>query len=160
MAVGLLLCGCGKEDEVMMVRMYLQAPQQGYSESLTRELTLPVSQMTYKVRREPVIMERMITNVDLVRVQPSNDFALQFQLDQEGRRRLLETSVGQRGQVLITTVNEVPIGARRLTGPISDGLYFTFAQELTQAELGKVAQELKENAVFVQEVRENRSMLR
>ncbi len=152
------LAGCGRQEEVMLVRMYLEAPTEGVGERMTFPVTLPRSGLSYAVYRQPVLLERMIVQVDRARVA-SGRVALRFVLDDEGRRELYRLSVSQRGRAIVTTINSVPVGVRVLDGTIEDGVFFTFV-EVDGEELEALAVALQENAVKVREIAAKRSMLR
>lgn len=153
------LTGCfGFGDEIMVVRLHLEVPERGLSDGLADTVTLERSRLQIRVSKTASILERNILDVDLVRVE-NGRLALRMVLDGEGRRELYRLSVAHRGRFLVLRVNGVALGARRLDGPIADGIYFTFT-ELPPEEMGKLAEELKKNAEKVQEIRRERSSIR
>lgn len=141
-----------------MVRFFLETSAEGLSSAFMQEITLPRSGLTYVVRRDPIILERNIQQVDLVRVD-SGRLALRFQLDAEGKQNLYRASVANRGRALILTINNLPTGARLLDGPIADGVLYTFT-ELQPSELEEIATELQDNVLLIQELKSENSLLR
>lgn len=155
----MLLGGCGEEEDVMLVRFFVEAPEEGFSPAFTEPMTLSRSGLTYVVHRNPIIMERNITQVDLVRVQPGNRLALRFLLDREGRANLYRASVAKRDSRLLLTVNGVAIGMRVLEQTISDGVLYTFTEYSDEADIEQLAQELQQNVLRVHEIKDNHSLL-
>lgn len=114
-------------------------------------MTLPNSGLTYYVKPDPIITEGNVTNVQLVRVQ-SGQLAFLFQLDEFGTRALYRESVSNKGRMIVTTVNEVAIGARQIDGTIADGKLYTFT-DLSPEEMEKLYLDLVDNQKQVQELK-------
>jgi hypothetical protein len=149
-----LLLGCGKEnedDEVMLVRFHLQATSSGIDTALQETLTLQRSGLTYTVNRQPLLHERGILAVDMVRVA-SGKTALRFQFDRAGQRALYTASVAAADRALILRVNTVAIGVRMLDGPITDGVLYTFT-ELSDEQLETLVLELKNSVQKIHELK-------
>jgi len=148
----LFLGGCGEDSKPdKLVRIYIENPSAGRTGVWAKPLTMPNSGLTYYVKPDPLITEANITNVQLVQVQ-SGHFALLFHLDEFGTRALYRASVAENGRMLITTVNEVPIGARQIDGAISDGRLYTFT-DLSEEETKKLYEELFKNQEKVQDLK-------
>jgi hypothetical protein len=102
------------------------------------------------LQREPLIHEFEIVNVELVEVDLG--LALLIQTSSEGARALYRGTVSNMGGRIVLTVNENPIGARRIDGAIQDGNFYTFV-ELSDQALADLVLELKESIVELQNMK-------
>ena len=121
-----------------------------YLESTTGEgnkITLPRSGITAMVSTKPVLSEGDIVNVELIEVDLGK--CLMFELTPAASRDYYRTSVSQNGRRVFLTINQVPLGARRIDGAISDGRLFVFV-EVPDAELPALVADLKKSAVAIQ----------
>lgn len=141
----------------MLVRFFLESRHASIGSAFTAELALERSGISYTVDKAPVILERNVLAVDLVRVE-SGRLALRFTLNDEGRRNLQRASVSSRDHALVLAINTVPVGVRILDTPIIDGVLYTFT-ELPESELEDLAARLQENAVRIQELADSNSMI-
>ncbi len=155
--LSLLLAGCG-EEEVDMMRFFLEAPERGLSDAFIDTVTLKNSGLTYTIQSKPALVETNIVNVELVRVNPGPKLALAFYLDNAGRRALYRMSISNRDASLIFNYKGQAIGARTLDGPIDDGILYMFV-ELPDNETAQLAVLLKENAERAQKQLRDTSML-
>ena len=150
LVVGGLFVGCNSLKDVDRVRFYAEVPDIGISRGLSTRLTMERSGLRYTVVREPVIFERNIIGVDLIRVE-SGRLALQFMLDGEGTRALRRATLAHRGRHLIFTYNDMALGATRIDAPIMDGLVRTFV-ELPDERVEQLALQLQKNVEIVHDV--------
>ena len=111
------------------------------------KVSLPISGTQIKLEREPVVGEYDIINVDLVKVDMG--MALLIQVTDKGARELYRRSVTHSGSRVVFTTNGYAIGARRLSGTIEDGQFFTFV-EIPDEELGQFVIDLKASIAELQ----------
>lgn len=134
-------CKTTPEVENMLIpRVMLESRGAEYGALRGRTLTLPVSRTEVFVDREPAIPEFDILNVELVKVDMG--LALLIEMNDSGARALYRFSVTNRGSRLVFTVNDKPIGTRRLDTVISDGKLYTFV-EVKDEEIGQLVLDLK-----------------
>jgi len=99
------------------------------------------------VNSKPVITEGDIANVDLVQVDLGK--CLYFQLTPTASRDFYRMSVTHQGRRLVLVIDGVALGARRIDGPITNGVVFIFA-EVPEEELPKLVENLKKSAAALQ----------
>ncbi len=90
------------------------------------ELTLPRSGVKIIANAKPVLTETDITAVELVQVELGK--CLGFQLSPTAARDFYRMSVVAQGRRLVVSINDTPLGARRIDGPIADGVVFVFVE--------------------------------
>ena len=132
-----------RDYTAMSARFFLEAPT---SEDGT-PVTLPQSGVRLAVNSKPVITEGDITNVELVQVDLGK--CLLIQLTGSATRDFYRLSVTQQGRRLVMTVNGETVGARRLDGPITNGVIYVFV-EMPDAELPALVNNLKKTSVAMQ----------
>lgn len=145
-----LLVGCKKDDEfenLRVPRLMVEARGVNYGSLTGTTATLPVSGTQIPLQSEPLASEFEIANVELVKVDMG--MALLIQLTERGARDLYRSSVSNNGGRIVLTVNGNPIGARRLTGAIEDGNFYTFV-EVDDEELGQLVLDIKETLNEIQ----------
>lgn len=148
--------GCGgRTVDGKPMNFYVQVGDSGSMSTKSRAMKMPDG-MSFFVKPEPIMRERNVTNVDLVRVA-NGRLALLFYLDDEGTNKLYRTSVTERGRFMIFEYNGVPIGERMLEAPISDGRYFTFIN-LPEDEMEELVSSLRENISKIQQARASNRM--
>ncbi len=116
-------------------------------------LSLSKSGLNYNVFAEPIVKSWNVLNVEAVRVQ-SGKMALRFYFDDEGQRELYRDSVTNRGRMIITVVDDIPIGARQIDGPMPGGIFYTFT-ELSDEELLDLVAKMKESLKEVNQLKRN-----
>jgi hypothetical protein len=110
-------------------------------------LRLPQSGVNLAVNSKPVITEGDIANVDLVQVDLGK--CLYFQLTPTASRDFYRMSVTHQGRRLVLVIDGVALGARRIDGPITNGVVFIFA-EVPEEDLPKLVENLKKSAAALQ----------
>ena len=111
------------------------------------EMVLPQSETSIKVDPKPVLTEFDVVRVDVVEVELGK--CLQFQLTPAASRDLYRLSVANQGQRLVLMVKGRAMGARRIDGPLGDGLLLVFVETpddklpALQTGLNKTAVELQ-----------------
>ena len=110
-------------------------------------LTLPQSGVRVSVNAQPVITEGDIINVELVQVELGK--CLLVQLTPTATRDFYRLSVTHQGRRLVLMVNGKTLGARRLDGPIANGIVYLFV-EMPEAELPDFVDNLKKSSVAMQ----------
>ncbi len=127
-------------EKVLIPRFMIESRGTEYGALRGSVMKLPYSKMEIVVDREPVISELDIINVELVKVELG--LALLIELNDTGARALYRTSVTNKGNRLVFTVNNKAIGARRLDQAINDGKLYTFV-EVREEEMGQLVLDLK-----------------
>jgi hypothetical protein len=110
-------------------------------------MTLPQSGVRVSVNSKPVLTEGDIVNVELVQVDLGK--CLLVQLTPSAARDFYRLSVTHQGRRLVLLVNDKPLGARRLDGPIANGVVYVFV-ELPETELAGFVSNLKKSSVAMQ----------
>jgi hypothetical protein len=110
-------------------------------------LVLPQSGVRLTVNTKPVITEGDVINVELVQVDLGQ--CLLFQLTPSASRDFYRLSVTHQGRRLALIVNDVALGARRIDGPITNGVVYVFA-EMPDSELPTLVQNLKKSSAALQ----------
>lgn len=139
----------GKLENPAVPRLLLEPRGVNYGSpsSGTRVLKLPTTGTEYVVSANPLINEFEILNADMVKVDLG--VALMLRLSDRGARALYRASVTNIGSVVVLTINDNAVGARRLDGAISDGTFYTFV-ELPEDELGQLVLDIKETIIQLQ----------
>ena len=147
MMVACLLGGCASKDRPRdfvptVVRFFLEsASQDGIP------LTLPQSGVSVVVNSKPIITEGDIVNVELVQVELGK--CLFFQLTPSATRDFYRLSVAHQGRRFALMIDDVAVGARRVDGPITNGVVFVFV-ELPDAALPALVEKLKKSCAVLQ----------
>lgn len=137
----LLLSGCETTkstpmDQPLVARFFLEtragAPGLG--------VQLPVSRVTLNVSPKPVLVEYDIANVTYAKVDLG--WCLYFQFTPAAARDLYRMSVSNLGARLVLTLNDMPVGARRIEQAIPDGSLLIFV-ELPNEDLPPAAERIK-----------------
>lgn len=151
--LALLLCGCNKdklEDEDLKIpRLMVETRGVDYGGLGGQVVELPVSGTRISLRKEPLLNEFDIVNVELVKVDMG--LALLFQTNGGGARALYRGTVSNMGGRIVLTVNNNAIGARRVDRAIQNGKFYTFA-EVDDEELGQLVLEMKKTIKQLQEL--------
>lgn len=149
-ALGLALAagaGCGTTKPPLdytpkAARFYLEAASGDGT-----PLQLPRSGVNLAVNSKPVITEGDIANVDLVQVELGK--CLYFQLTPAATRDFYRMSVSHQGRRLVLVIDGVALGARRIDGPITNGVVFVFA-EVPDEDLPALVDNLKKSSSALQ----------
>lgn len=110
-------------------------------------LMLPQSGVRMTVNPKPVITEGDIINVELVQVDLGK--ALLVQLSPSASRDFYRLSVTHQGRRLVFLVAGNPIGARRIDGPIINGVVYVFI-EIPEPDMPAFVENLKKSSVAMQ----------
>lgn len=152
LALLLLFSACRKEkveeEDLRVPRLMLEARGLNYGALTADSVTLPVSGTKVSLRKEPLVNEFEITNVELVEVELG--LALLVQTSELGARALYRGTVTGMGGRIVLTVNGNAIGARRVEAPIEDGNFYTFV-EVDDEALGQLVLDMKETIAYLQE---------
>lgn len=146
-AAALVGAGCGTSKKPLD---YTPQAARFYLESASGDgtpLRLPHSGVNLAVNSKPVITEGDIANVDLVQVELGK--CLYFQLTPTASRDFYRMSVTHQGRRLALVIDGVALGARRIDGPITNGVIFVFA-EVPDEDLPKLVENLKKSAAALQ----------
>lgn len=145
-AFGFAMCGCATppaaSGEPALARFFLES-----SNRAGREMILPQSETAITVDVKPVVSEFDIVRVDIAEVELGK--CLQFQLTPAASRDLYRLSVANQGQRLVLMVKGRAMGARRIDGPLGDGVLLVFVEtpddqlSALQAGLNKTSAELQ-----------------
>jgi len=106
----------------MVVRFFLETRpgEAGVS------LHLPVSGVSVVVAAKPILVEYDILNAEVAHVELGNCLMLQF--TPAAARDLYRLSVASVGRRLVLTLNDEPVGARRIEQAIADGTVLVFVE--------------------------------
>ena len=140
------LAGCAtstpKGPPPMVARFFVEAANTGGT-----TLVLPTSGVQIAVNAQPVLSEADIVAVELARVDLGP--CLMFQVAPGATRDLYRLTASHQGRRLVLMINGGPVGARRIDGPIADGVLFIFV-EVPDAALPRLVEELKRGVAAVQ----------
>ena len=144
----LVLAGCASSGhrgdfKPVQARFFLEA-----ASGSGLPLTLPRSGVNLAVNPKPVITEGDIVDVDLVQVDLGR--CLMFRLTPSAARDFYRLSGSHQGRRLVLVIDDAALGARRIDGPITDGIVFVFV-ERPDAELPALVESLKKSAAALQE---------
>lgn len=134
-------------ENMQVPRLMIESRGMSYGGSGVSSVTLPISGSSIKLEREPIVAEYDIINVEMVKVDLG--LALMIQVTDKASRELYRRSVTHAGSRVVFTCNDQAIGARRLTGVIEDGLWYTFV-EIPDDELGQFVLDLKASIAELQ----------
>ena len=108
---------------------------------------LPVSGVRVSVGAKPVFTEGDVATVELVQVDLGR--CLMFQLTPAAARDLYRVTGANQGRRLVLLLNQVPVGARRIDAPLTDGQVLMFV-EVSDAALPVLVANLKMTAAELQ----------
>jgi hypothetical protein len=142
----LLLAGCQTAEKVdytpTLARFFLEE-----ADARTIGATLPQSGVRVMVGPKPVLTEGDIVNVELMQVELGK--CLMFQLTPAAARDLYRVSGSNQGRRLVLFLNNLPVGARRMEGPLAEGAVLMFV-EVPDAALPALVENLKKTSAAVQ----------
>jgi hypothetical protein len=151
-AVGLVcalaaLVGCAtmpaaKDPAPKWARFYLES-----ADARANVVLLPRSGVRIAVGTQPVLAENDIVNVELMQVELGK--CLMFQLTPTATRDFYRLTGANQGKRLVLTINDEPLGARRIDGALADGVVFVFA-EVPEAAMLPLVAGLKKSALALQ----------
>ncbi len=147
MMVACLVGGCASKDRP---RDFVPTTVRFFLESASQDgipLTLPQSGVGLIVNARPILTEGDIVNVELVQVELGK--CLFFQLSPSATRDFYRISVTHQGRRFALMIDEVAVGARRVDGPITNGVVFVFV-ELPEASLPALVEKLKKSSAVLQ----------
>jgi len=142
-----LLGGCASTEKPKgyvptVARFFLE---NGNNEGIP--VKLPQSGVSLMLNSKPVITEGDIVNVDLVQVDLGK--CLLFHLTPAGVRDFYRLSVSHQGRRLALQIDGIVVGARRIDGPITNGMIFVFV-ELPDAALPALVDKLRMTSTEIQ----------
>ncbi|MCX6951549.1 MAG: hypothetical protein NTV51_05100 [Verrucomicrobia bacterium] len=151
--LGLALAGCqssaAKKDYTpTQARFFLEE-----ADARAVSVTLPKSGVRIAIGPKPVFTEGDFVNVELMQVDLGK--CLLFQFTPAAARDLYRVSGSNQGRRLVLFLNNVPIGARRMEGPLADGAVLVFA-EVPDADLPVLVDNLKKTSAEIQRVASRR----
>ena len=113
----------------------------------TAAVELPISGVRVAIGAKPVFTEGDIADVDLMQVELGR--CLMFQLTPAAARDLYRLTGASQGRRLVLMLNQVPVGARRIEAPLTDGQVFMFV-EVSDAALPVLVTNLKKTTAELQ----------
>jgi hypothetical protein len=142
----LLTSGCQTKDTPMdqplVARFYMEV-RPGVAGVAAQ---LPVSKVMVNVNPKPVLVEYDIVDVNFAKVDLG--WCLYFQFSSAAARDLYRLSVANLGGRLVLTLNDTPIGVRRLDQAVADGNLLIFV-EVPNEELPPIAERLKRTTAAI-----------
>lgn len=144
-----LVAGCGsistkRKFDIAAVRFLIEA-NPGEAGVMVR---LPRSESTITVVPKVLFTEFDVTNVEILASELGP--VMLFQFTSEAGRDLYRQTVTRQGLRIVTTVNNLPIGAVRVERPISQGYVLTHV-EVDAADLEKLAKDIKRTSEAARE---------
>ena len=109
-------------------------------------LHLPVSGVSVTVAAKPILVEYDILNAEVARVELGQCLLLQF--TPAAARDLYRLSVASVGRRLVLTLNDEPVGARRVEQAMPDGTVLVFV-ERPDADLPALVGRIKRTAADI-----------
>ena len=125
------------------VELFLESNEPG-----AEVLELPQSLVHIPVRAQPVLAGSDVTSVEVVGSEMGKALQVKFTATAAQELRRVSAAAGRRRLVL--TINSVPLGALRLSGPITEGQIAVFL-EVPDAYLPRLLTNLKAEGVPVAE---------
>jgi hypothetical protein len=107
---------------------------------------LPVSGVSVTVAAKPVLVEYDILNAEVAKVELGQCLMLQF--TPAAARDLYRLSVASMGRRLVLTLNDEPVGARRIDQALGDGTLLVFV-ERPDAELPALVERIKRTSADI-----------
>jgi len=104
-----------------LARFFLETGDSG-----TAAIELPVSGVRVTIGAKPVFTEGDVVAVELMQVELGK--CLMFQLTPTAARDLYRLTGASQGRRLVLMLNQVPVGARRIEAPLSDGRVYMFVE--------------------------------
>lgn len=139
-----MLAGCAstaqRDFTPMAARLFLET-------SGGVAVTLPQSGVTIPVGAQPVVTEFDLSGVEIARVELGD--CLLLRLSASAARDLYRMTAANQGRRLVLTVNGEALGARRIDGPMSEGLVLVFV-EIPDAKLPELVKNLRATAAEAQ----------
>jgi len=114
-------------------------------------ITLPVSGTQLRIYGKPLFGPLDIIRIEMVQVD--RGLAVRYLLTPSASRELMRSTGDNVGYAFIFFDNESPIGARRISGIIEDGILYTFL-EVPDEKLPELVNEM--NRTLVEFRRKNR----
>ena len=141
------LAGCQTKeasplDETLVARFFMEV--RTGTPGVT--VQLPVSKVVLNINPKPVLVEYDITNVEFAKVDLG--WCLYFQFSSAAARDLYRLSAANLGGRLLLTLNDTPIGVRRLDQPVTEGGFLIFL-EVPNEELPPIAERLKRTSAAI-----------
>lgn len=146
---GLALAGCAsrsppRDYTPRVARFFIEAV-----DNRSTTVALPQSGVQVALNAQPVLTEGDIADVALAEVDLGK--CLMFQIVGGATRDLYRLTASHQGRRLVLTIDGKPLGARRIDGPITDGVLFIFV-EVPEADLPALVRDLKKSSAEFQRV--------
>lgn len=143
----LLLNGCQTAepsplDQTLIARFFMEV--RPGTAGVT--VQLPVSKVVLNINPKPVLVEYDIVNVEFAKVDLG--WCLYFEFSPAAARDFYRLSAANLGGRLLLSLNDNPIGVRRLDQPIADGGLFIFL-EVPNEDLPPIAERLKRTSAAI-----------
>ena len=116
--------------------------------------TLPRSGVVISIGSNAMITEGDIVNAEVAQVELGR--CLMLQLTPAATRDLYRLTGSNQGKRLVLTLNDVPVGARKIDAPFTDGTLFIFV-EMTDAQLESLVRDLKRTSFEIQQALQRKS---
>jgi hypothetical protein len=124
-------------DEPLIARFFMEV-RPGTPGTVVQ---LPVSRVILNVNPKPVLTEYDIANVEFGKTTDLG-WCLNFQFTPAAARDLYRLSAANQGGRLMLTLNDAPVGVRRLDQPVANGNLLVFL-EVPNDQLPPIAERLK-----------------
>lgn len=131
-----------KAYDPLVARFFIEAK----SGDAAVPLRLPISGVTVAVNPKPVIVEYDILNAEVAQVELGR--CLMLQLTAAAARDLYRFSASNQGRRLVLSLNDAPVGVRRIEQAMADGVILVFV-ETPDAELLSLVERLKRTSADI-----------
>lgn len=132
-----------------LARLFIES-----SDGSAAAVELPKSGVKISVGPKAIFTENDFVNAEEAHVELGA--CLMLQLTPAAARDLYRLSVVNQGRRLVLTVNDRPLGARRIDGALADGTIFIFV-EVPDAELPRLVKDLKQASAEIQKEQHRKS---
>ena len=123
-------------------RLFLES-----ADGLGPTIKLPKSGVVISIGSKAVITEGDIVNAEVAQVDLGR--CLLLQLSPSALRDLYRLTGSNQGKRLVLTLNDIPLGARKIDAPFSDGSLLIFV-EMTDVQLEGLVRDLKRTSLEIQ----------
>lgn len=141
------LAGCRSIDAPASVRVTARFFLEARPDESGVPVVLPQSEVSILLSPRPIFAEFDIATVSVAQVELGR--CLWFQLTPAAARDLYRFTAQAQGRRLVLVVDGQPLGARRLQGPLSDGVIAIFV-EVPDGELPAMAESFMRTSAALQ----------
>ena len=132
---------CESTDQGAFPRLLIESRMGNMRDLKTVTIQSDYGDLEIPVSDVPVLTEYDFSRADIAQVDLGKVLALT--LSQRGKLRMFQATAGNMGNQLVLTVGGKPVGARRIDGPMQEGVFFIFVA-LPDSELPALVEDINE----------------